>query len=212
MAPVPANVEAIMVQRLPPPAILLLVILAFGLAACTTEPPPRPTFPEIRFTEKPPLALDVKEIRIEDRYVPPLQPPHVEHRSPLPPADVAQRWAEDRLKAVGRFGVALVVIEEASVVAKPLPVDTGFRGLFKREQAEELSGRLKMRVEVPGDGGMRGGFAEAEATARRTVPEEVSLNRRDEIYYELTQDLARQLDGVMEAAIRQHLNLLVRSP
>lgn len=201
-----------MTRRLALSTILLTVGLALGLAACSDAPPPRPSFPEIRFTDAPPIALDVKEILIEDRYVPPLRSPNVEHLSPLPPADATRRWAEDRLKAVGRFGVAHVVIEDASVVAKPLPVDTGFRGLFKREQAEELSGRLKVRVEVPGDGGMQGGFAEAEATARRTVPEEVSLNRRDEIYYEVTETLVRQLDQVMEGAIRQHLNLLVRSP
>lgn len=197
-----------MAQRLALPAILLTVILGLGIAGCDTAPPPRPSFPELRFTDKPPIALDVKEIRIEDRYVPPLKAPNVEQFFPLPPADAARRWAQDRLKAVGRFGVARVVIEDASAVSKRLPIDTGFGGLFKREQAEQLTGRLKMRVEVSDIGG----FAEADATARRTVPEDVSLNRRDQIYYELTKDLMRELDGTLEAAIRQHLNQVVRSP
>lgn len=191
-------------------APLISALLTVALAACSTAPAPRPSFTEPRFTDKPPIALDVKEIRIEDRYRSPLKPPNVEYLFPIPPAAAAQRWAEDRLKAVGRFGVAEVVIEEASVVSRPLPVEQGVSGLFKKEAAEELVGTLRMRVTVPSDGGMRGGFAEAGANARHTVLEDVSLNRRDEIYHEMTQELLTELDGVMEAAIRQHLNLLVR--
>ena len=48
------------------------------------------------------------------------------------------------------------------------------------------------------------------ATAKRTIPEEVSLNRRERIYYEFSRGLIERLDGTMEKSIRKHLYLLVR--
>ena len=191
---------------------LLPVFVAVGLvlSGCTTTPPPRPTYPEIRFTHLPPIELDVGEIVIVDRYTPPLKAPNVEHRFPVQPAAVAYRWAQDRLRAVGRFGTARVSIEEASVVSEKLRTKKGLTGAFTREQAERLVGVLRMRVEVGGDGALGRGFAEGNATARRTVPEDISLNRRDQIYYEFTGDLMEKMNGVMEESIRQHLHLLVR--
>ena len=73
-----------------------------------------------------------------------------------------------------------------------------------------MVGVLRMRVEVGGEGALGRGFAEGNATARRTVPEDISLNRRDQIYYEFTDDLMEKMNGVMEDSIRQHLHLLVR--
>ena len=192
----------------PMPAVLALGVL-LSAAACQTTPPPRPSFPEIRFTA-PPIRLDVARIVIEDRYRPPLRAPNVEHRCPISPAAAARRWAQDRLSAVGRFGTARVAIEEASVVSEKLPTKGGLAGVFTREPAERLVGVLRLRVEVGGEGGLARGFAEAGATARRTIPEEVTLNRRDRIYYEFSRGLIEKLDGVMEESIRKHLYLLVR--
>lgn len=199
-----------MSPALPRPSVLFPLALILALAACNPPPPPQPSFPEIRFTDKPPISLDVKEIRIEESYLPPMKPPNVEHLFPVPPASAARTWAQDRLRAVGRFGIAKVTIENAAVISEALPIDKGFTGLFKKQQAEMLIGTLKVRVEIPGDGGMRGGFAEATANARHSVPENVSLNGRDEIEYGLTKELISEFDGNMEAAIRQHLGMLVR--
>ncbi len=191
------------------PRFAALGILLSGLLAGCQTTPPRSSYPDIRFTA-PPIQLDVARIVIEDRYAPPLKAPNVEHLFPVPPARVARRWAEDRLRAVGRFGTARVAIEEASVITEKLATKGGLKGAFTREQAERLVGVLRLRVEVGGEGGLAAGFAEAGATARRTLPEDISLNRRDEVYYEFTRDLAQKLDGVMEQSIRKHLYLLVR--
>lgn len=192
----------------------LLAVLALGvlllLGACQTSPPARASFAEIRFTSAPPIQLDVARIVIEDRYAAPLRAPNVEHLFPIPPAVAARRWAQDRLRAVGRFGTARVAIEEASVVSEKLPTKGGLAGVFTREPAERLLGVLRLRVEVGGEGGLARGFAEAGVTARRTIPEEVTLNRRERIYYEFGRGLIEQLDGAMEKSIRKHLYLLIR--
>ncbi|MDP6706618.1 MAG: hypothetical protein QF893_09770 [Alphaproteobacteria bacterium] len=188
----------------------LAVAVALPMAACQTAPPPRSEFSEIRFSGSPPIGLDVARIVIEDRYAAPSRPPNVEHRFPYPPAAVAQRWAEDRLRAVGRHGTARVLIEEAGVVSEPLATKKGLAGAFKREGAERLVGRLRMRIEVGGEGGLAGGFAEAGATASRTILEDVSLQRRETIYHEFTRDLVQELDRTMEKSIRKHLYLLIR--
>lgn len=191
------------------PASFVLGLL-FLLAACTTGPKLAPKFPPLEFLAKPPVRFDVAHIEIEDRYRPPLQAPNVEHLFPIPLAAAAQRWAEDRFQAVGRSGTARVLIEDASATLKPLPIDKGFTGLFKREQAEELDGQLLVRIEITGRASHASGFAEAKATGQRTIPENVSLNERDRIYYEFTKELTEKLDQSMDQAIAKYLQSLVR--
>jgi len=191
-------------------SVLLLSCLLFGLSACTTGPEPPPKFPPIAFTDKPPVRFDVARIEIEDRYRPPLEAPNVEHAFPIPLADAAERWAQDRFQAVGRSGTARVLIEDASATLKPLPVDKGVTGLFKREQAEQLEGRLLVRLQITGLASQATGFAEAGATGRRTISESISLNERDRIYYEFTRELTQKLDQAMDEAIAKYLQSLVR--
>lgn len=194
--------------------IVVLATLASALlvllAACTTGPKPAPAFPPFEFRAKPPVRFDVAHIEIEDRYRPPLKAPNVEHLFPIPLAAAAQRWAEDRFQAVGRTGTARVLIEDASATLKSLPVDKGFTGLFKREQAEELNGELSVRIEIGGLASRATGFAEAKAVGRRTIPENVSLNERDRIYYEFAKELTEKLDQSMDQAIAKYLQPLVR--
>ena len=51
----------------------------------------------------------------------------------------------------------------------------------------------------------RNAFATARATYSRTVPEDITVNDRLRIYYEITEALMRSLDVELEKNIRQHL-------
>ena len=190
--------------------IALLAGLMLWLGACTTDPEPPPAFPPLSFADKPPIRFEVAKIEIEDRYRPPAKAPNVEHLFPIPLAAAAQAWAEDRFRAVGRSGTARVLIEDASATLTKLETDEGVTGLFKREQAEELTGRLLVRIEVTGLASLTSGFAEASASGRRTILESISLNERDAIYYEFGKGLTRKLDETMDEAIATHLQSLVR--
>lgn len=189
---------------------LLAAFALLALAACDTAAPPKPGFPQITFAHLPPIGLDVAQIQVEEQYVPPQAAPNVEHAMPVSPAAVVHRWAADRLRPAGRAGVARVVIKDASVVAQPLKTTGGVRGVITRDQEVRYVGNLVVEVDVNTAGGLGTGFATAAATRTVTAPEDISLNRRDQILFELTEALARDLDVTLEANIRAHLAPFLR--
>ena len=71
--------------------LLALGILALGLAACETTPPP-PKLPELTFTHLGPLKLNVARIDIVSKYRSPLRAPNVEHLFPTPPQKALRTW------------------------------------------------------------------------------------------------------------------------
>ena len=189
--------------------LLPAVLLAWLVQGCTT-PPAAPSFAPISFAHLTPIALDVARIEVDERYAPPLKPPNVEHTFPVAPAEAAKLWAQERLTAGGRAGIARVIIEEASVISEKLKTTGGIKGAFTRESAERLVATLTVRVEVETAGGLGTGFAEATASRRRTLLEGVTLNERERAYHEITQDLMREFDSQAEASIRQHLAPFLR--
>ncbi len=184
-------------------------LVLFLLAACVS-PPPAPEYPEIRFTHKQPIALDVREIKIEERYEPPLAPPNVEHEFPVTPAEGLRTWAKDRLKAVGRSGIARLVIERGAVTARRMRTKSSIQGLLTREEAHELTAEIQARIVVGDEGLTSASFALATVTGRRTMLEDLTMNQRDDIYYEFTRKLIEAFDREMEQSVRQHLADLVR--
>ena len=171
---------------------------------------PQPSFPEIRYLHKTPIALNVARIEIEQPYRSPLTPPNVEHRFPIQPATLMRTWAQDRLKAVGSDGVARFIIRDASVTEEELPTKKGIRAFFTAEQAFKYSGRMHGVLELTAEAGNARGFAEATITRTRTVDENMSLNKRSQVYFDMGKAMADDFDRVMEAEIRKHLKRQLR--
>lgn len=189
---------------------ILSLLALIVVAACDTAAPPKPGFPQITFVHLPPIGLDVAQIRVEEQYVPPLGPPNVEHAMPVSPAAVVHRWAADRLRPAGPAGTARVIVKDASVVAQPLKKSEGVRGVFTRDQEVRYVGNLVVEVNVETAGGLGTGFATGAATRTVTAPEDISLNRRDQILFELAEGLAQDLNAALEANIRAHLAPFLR--
>ena len=190
--------------------ITTLVTIAAALLVACVSPPPAPAYPEIRFTHKTPIDLDVREIIVVDDYEPPLARPNVGHEFPVTPTEAIQSWARDRLRATGPTGIARLVIEKASVTTRRLRTKTTLQGLFTREEAHELTADIQARIIVGDEGLTSAGFALATVTGRRTMLEDLSLNQRDDAYYAFTRRLLEAFDREMEQSIRQHLPDLVR--
>ena len=186
----------------------LTVLALLGLAACGS--PSKPSFPQITFAHLPPIRLDVAEIQVIEQYAPPQRAPNVEHTMPVSPAAVMHRWATDRLRPVGMAGVARLLIKDASVVAQPLETTGGVRGMLTEDQAVRYVANLVVELNVSTAGGLGTGFASAAATRTITAPEDITLNRRDMILFELTEALARDLNATLEANIRAHLAPFLR--
>ena len=190
-------------------AAAIAVGLAVVLAACET-PVPAPVFPQLTYAHLGAIRLDVAKVEVVDQYVPPLKRPNVEHEFPVTPAAAARRWVVDRIKAAGSGRTVRVLIRTAAVRVKALPKSKGLRGLFTVEESERYDGELAMTIEIRSERGFRDAFAEARVTRSRTVLENISLNQRTEVYFEMTEGLMIDLNAELEKNIRRHLARFLR--
>ena len=185
--------------------VRLSVLLAglLLLAACGSAPPR--AFPELTFSDQPPIGFDVARIEIVQRYQPALSEPYVDHLFPQRPAAVIRRWAEDRLAARGATGTATLIIQDASVTEEVLARQPGFRGLVTIEQSERYEANFTVRLEVDDPAGRRSGYADVEARRDITTPENASLAEREQTWFELTEDTIRDLDARFDREVHQGL-------
>lgn len=186
----------------------LLALSALAPALGCTRPAPL-VLPPIGFAGRAPIELNVGRIEVVQRYQPPGTPPHVEHLFLQVPSDVIRRWAEQRLRAVGTLGTATVIIEDAGVVEEQLPRTPGLRGVFTVDQAQRYTVTLAVRVDADNPTIRTAGFASAHVERSVTVAEDAAPPDREATWYHLIETAAADLDGQLDASIRQHLAPLV---
>lgn len=186
-------------------AAVILAGLAPALLAggCATEPP-TPYYPELTYGHLGKIALDVARIDIKTNYIPPLKPPNVEHRAPVPPYVLIRRWGNDRLAAAGRGRVANLVILDASIRETRLEVQGGVKGMLTREQGARYDGRAAVLLEIRDFGGRQLAFVTARATRSMTVPEGAPIAERERVWFTMSEDLVAELDRQLEREIREH--------
>jgi hypothetical protein len=185
------------------------VAVALTLAACET-PDPTPRYPDINFTHEAPIRFDVHDVDFVQAYVPPATLPNVEHLFPVRPTVVARRWAADRVAAVGLQGVVRVTLIDASVIETALDTTSGIKGAFIDDQAARYDAKVRIRIEIINSLGETEGRAEALAHRARSVPEGITLVEREQIWFELTEQVMRELDVELEATIRRYLGDYIR--
>ncbi|MGE5504178.1 MAG: hypothetical protein ACM31L_07115 [Actinomycetota bacterium] len=189
--------------------VMAVVIATLALPACQNKPPMQ-KLPEISFANLRPIALDVAQLEIVPEYVSPGRSPNVEHLMPVSPEGAAVRWAQDRLKPVGTTGSAQVVIKDAKVVETALKTDKGVSGLFKKEQEARYDGALDVQIRILDERHMPVADVVARATRSRTVPEGITINERDRVFYEISEALAKDIDQQLTQLIPTYLNRWVR--
>jgi len=187
-----------------------IVAAALLLAACA-DAPPETKFPQLTYAHLGVFTLDVSEIEIVDGYRPALRPPNIEHMMPVAPAAAARQWARDRLKLAGSSGRrAVFTIDNGAVTATPLKRQSGLRGALTVDQSERYDATLAVRLEIFDIGGRRLGIAESSARRSRSVPENITLDARDKVWFSITETLANDLNAELERAITQFLGAYVR--
>ena len=194
------------------PVLALLIAVAGILGGCESAGPARPVFPDIRFTDKPPLRLDVASVEVVDRFQPTFKEPNVEHLFPVTPARAAGNWARDRLQATnpGSDRRARFVILDASARETDLPRTQGVRGAFTTDQAERYDATIAVEVDILGARGFTERSVTAKASRSTTVPEGVTQNQREQAWYDLTRALMADLDRQLEQEIRANFTFLVQ--
>ena len=187
-----------------------LIALIALLSACQAPLPPPPTYPDITFTSEPPIPLGVAAVEVDDEYLPPLKAPNVDHEFPVRIAAAAARWAHDRLRAAGSQLTARVIIKDASAVATDLPKTEGLKGVFTNDQAVRYDARVEMIVEIRDEHGLPLASVSATAERSRSVTNDLTLNDRDKVFYEMTKGLMQDEDAALDKNIHQYMQLYIQ--
>jgi hypothetical protein len=187
-------------------ALALCLAVAALLGGCQSAPP-TPRFPELTYAHLGAIRLDVARVEVADEYQEPLRPPNVDHLFPTPPERVMRRWATDRLAASGTPGrYARFVIQDAKVTETDLPRTRGVRGAFTTDQTQRYDLTLKAAIEIREDrGNFQTGFATASTSRSRSVAEDISVNDREKVWFEMLEQAMNELNAELERQIRANM-------
>ena len=185
---------------------IAVVLTAALLAACETPVEPR-QFPEIGFSHQTPILLNVASVSVKKMPSAPAKG-SVEYELPVRLSTVAERWARERIKPVGRQGTATVTIEQAQLVEERLKKTGGIKGAFTTDQTERYRATLAMSVSVVEPSGQA--QARASGNRVRTVPEDATLADREKVWFQMVESLSRNVDRELEAQMRKHMNQYIR--
>jgi hypothetical protein len=191
-----------------PTRLIPLSLLAFGLAlsACNT-PPHRQDFPEITFQHLAPFRLDVAHVEIVQAYHP--DPANdIADQFPEPPAKVAEQWAHDRLRAVGTQGEAIYTITLAKSTDTPLKRSQGMAAVTHKDQSDRYDLAISVNLEVQRAG--QSGALTAQAARSQTVGEDMTLNQREAVLFNLLDATMKDLNKKLEGLIPQYLGGFLR--
>lgn len=183
--------------------ISFVVLVAWLVTACQSVP--TANVPQLSFAHLPAISLGVGEKEVVSAYSMPLKEPNVEHRMSTAPEKAFRLWVSQRIATRGQGGVARFTLDDASVIEVPLDRTKGIKGLFTKDQSERYDATLKAHVELFDPSGAKLGFASAQVKHTRTVGESVTLNQREQIWFELVEALMKDFDKTFEANIRAHL-------
>jgi hypothetical protein len=179
---------------------------AAALAACTNAPPPS-QFPPISFAAAGRFTFAAERAEVTQDYQAPLAPPNVEHLFQQRPDATLRRWAAERLAVSGRGEHLLrFVIVDARVTETELPKAAGLRANFTNDQAQRYDGRIEAAIEIRQlRGNFRDGYATAAASRTRTVAENISLNDRERVWYEMVAEMMKDIDAELDRQIRANM-------
>ncbi len=183
------------------------VVLAMGLllAACSNKPPPSSNFPPVSFTDLKPYSFNVARVEIVPQFTSSSNPPHIEFSMPISPENAFKRWVEDRIKPVGTKGILRVIIKDASATDSPIPRDPNASQLFNTEQTSRIDMSLNVSLQILDDRQFVTAEVTGQAGRNRTLPEDIKLNQRDKILYDMVVDLVRNLDSQVDPQIESTL-------
>ncbi len=186
-----------------------LALLCTKFAACDT-PPARQSFPEITFQHRPPINLDVAQIDIVSNYRAADHPDDNAADYRQKPEVLAAEWARDRLKAVGERGQATYTVIEARAVRVPLPRASGVSAALKTEQSDRFDLTITVKLDAGNPLSNRSGTVTETVTRSQTVAENMTLNQREAVLFNLLDAAMKDLNARLEASIPQYMGPLIR--
>ena len=174
--------------------------LGVSLGACQSAAPISGV-PTMTFAHLAPIRLNVGERQIVEM---PSAGGVVGLGAPVPvtPREAITRWAEQRFQPVGYLGRVEIVMFTASIADIPLARSDGLDAVFRVEQSEQYQVNMDVQVSVSGLPNTSPGAVRAQVERTRTVPEDVTLQERDEVAFALVEDAMAALDAELAAQIQ----------
>ncbi|MEQ8639866.1 MAG: hypothetical protein RIE31_04555 [Alphaproteobacteria bacterium] len=182
---------------------------ALAVAAGCSTAPVATEYPDLTYTHLPPIVLTAGTVEVVDGYIPTLSEPNVEHLFPLRPSVAMQQWAHDRLQVTGSDGqVVRFEVVQASVTETSVREEGGaIRRLFTTAHTLRYDMTLEARVEVrPNPSSAAVGFVRAIVQRHATLPEDATVNDREQLWFTMLSAAMNDLNREMEGQIRITLN------
>ena len=181
-------------------SVFLCLSVVFLLSGCCVAAPPVTIQPNMTFANFTPIELNVAAVEVRGDYKPPMKEPNIEHTFSTPLYVAVEKFVKRELIASGSENVLRVIIKDASVVRKELPVTKGFKDIFLIEPSELLKAKVLLRFELVNAQSSDIVLSQVEVIAKRTktLMEDASLADRDRAYLALTEAMMNDLnDGFM---------------
>lgn len=189
--------------------IIAIALLAL-LAACK-EAPSAYTPEPFTFETQAPISINVAEIKVVENFQSPLRRPNAEYEFPVPPAIAVKKWVSQRLKATGTSGILEISIDDASVKEVPLKKTEGVQGIFTDDPDARYDARIAVTMRVfTGERAISAVSGDVEVTRSRTINEKATLNEREQIYHQMTQDMLARFDAEANKRLRQYFFAYLR--
>jgi hypothetical protein len=171
--------------------ILTGLCLGSGLTLASCGPPQEtPSFPDIRFTNEPPLVLQAAQIEIRTIY----RPGDADNAFPVSPLRAIQNWARDRLRANGQGGPARFTIADATAKVTDLPVKGGISGTFTDQVSQQYDVAIDAALELLDTTGAALRSARVTVSRSATVLQSASANERARTRYNLVREMMSDFD------------------
>ena len=84
------------------------------------------------------------------------------------------------------------------------------RGTFTIDQSELYKASVKVRLEIFNLDGSSAGAVEAASWRSKSVPENITLNDRDKVWFHLTEAVTNELNSELERSIPKFLGNYLR--
>jgi hypothetical protein len=182
-------------------SLILSSLLFFPIMSCDKTNLDN-SLPELTFTHRPIIQLDVEKIEIINEYKMPFKAPNIEHLVPISPGASAERWASDVLRPVGRTGTAQFVIKKGTFIRENLKIKKGIQGIFSIDQSKRFKGTVEVRLDIFKD--QRKAVARASAVRSRTLREDASPNTQARLWYNIVESLMQSFDREMREQVNSH--------
>jgi len=180
------------------------VAAVVALAACNTSQPVGEIPAAVDVARFQPIPVNAADVVVVNAYHPPMTAPNVDHLFTEKPAEAARKLVEQQVVAAGVQDTLRVTIENAAVTRVALPVKQSLIGIFSRQPAERLEGRMALHFELfdPAAPDIIRGRASVTAARDKTLTNDASPAEREAAYHALTQDLTDDLAAQIAKTVK----------